>query len=983
MVSGSRLPIRIGSGYIDITPTLNRERVKEMRGELTRQMELAGAAAGKSFSTAAAGGMAAISKATAAAAKTANGQIQQEAAGTKAKLTVIEKELTREFGQQAALRFRAFQEAEERKREALAGTSQATRRALAETVRLETQASRDAAQRWRAAERERINLLMERRRAEALAAAEREREERAAVAARRRALEDEARMDREIHQAQIRMAREAARAAEQAEREKRAAIRQTMAERQAEQSAAIGGQLAIAQAARQSLREQAAEHQRTMATVQATQVGTLATLRSGWRRTSQHIEATGTAATETGNLVTRGLVAPLGLASAAAATFGIKSADAMIQAQTGLRGMGIALKDVNSLLEQMTEYGIQTPYSVNDMLKYGTRFVRANSSHNADFLSDDPERRAKGSADSAQRAVDMVKMVGDSAAFGGIMDPAMVSRGMYAIEVMQDQGRTNLRNVKQLEAATGMPSNVLAQVLGFRTRKYTPQEMQAMRDRDKKNGMSRKIPETYEASGQMLAFMQNAKETGGVSGEQLIDGLLKRWKTEPNMRGAAHRMGSATISGRMEQMKEQAQFNLGKLFYSKTDSGEYGYTGLGESIMGKKVSDEKGTRFEGGLLKDAGQIGTKVLPIVKRMLTKFFETLGTFTRWIKSTVEFLDEHPALRDAILEAGKLAATVAPFLLAFGLLTKTVGKLGKLLLLIHGPAKVLAGAVGGAARGARGATRYGRQVAGGIRSRRGGGRFLDGYDARRDNFRDQDQRRRRDRQRVRQAGRENGRFRTAAGYGRYATARVTGYDGVGDWVQRRGNRRTDMRDLDRRSREAFADRRLTEGIRLNRRRDAVRDEYGENRRTARRTAAERLRPQDSTDRRDTARRGLQDAERQIRQVDERIEALTRALDAVNRAPLGSLIDHLGSSTGQSVRSTADQAQTAIRRIVTDGTTPLNNAGFGELHRKLSEAQQKAGALEGLSGRLARRSAISMTAALVLCGFSSWRRPRSAPTA
>ncbi|MEU3351298.1 CHAP domain-containing protein [Streptomyces sp. NPDC037389] len=1042
MASGGRIPIKVGSGYIDIAPTLSREGTARMRAELTRQMELAGAAGGKAFTAAASNGMAALPKSAAAAAKAAKVHTEKAAVDTAAKLAAIEAELTREYGQQAGQRFRAFRDLEERKRQALEGTSQATRRAVQETVRLETQGARDAAQRWQTAEQDRLRLLEERRRAEARAVAEREREERAAAAARqraledaarmdreihqtqtrlaresareqaqllaerqrqekaaaaerqralegearmdreihqtqlrlareaareqaqvlaerqrqedaaavarRRALEDEARMDREVHQTQIRMAREAAKVAEQAERDKRAAIRQTMAERQAEQSHAIGAQLAIAQAARQSLREQLAEHERTMAAVQSTQATAWAAMRSGWKRGSHAIETTGTTATETGHLITRGLVAPLGLASAAATTFGIKSADAMLQAQAGLKGMGIALDDVNSLLEQMTKYGIETPYSVNDMLKYGTRYVRANTSHDADFQSKDPARHALGSAKASQRAVDMVKMVGDSAAYGGVMDPAMVSRGMYAIEVMQDMGRTNLRNVKQLEAATGIPANALAQILGFKSRKHTAKEMAELKARDEKNGMVRKVPETYEASAQMLDFMQNAKDTGGISGEQLIEGLLDRWKKDPRMRGAAHRMGSATISGRLEQMKEQSQFNLGKIFYSQNDRGEYEYTGLGAAIMGKKVSDENGTRFEGGLLKDAGEIGTKLLPMGKEMLVAFFDTIGTFTDWGKETVDFLEKHPGLRKLVLEAAKMAAVAAPLLLALGVLTKTAGKLGKLLGFAATPVKMLAGTVTGASRGVRGATRYGRQVAGGMRSRREGGRFLEGYDAQRDQFRERDQTRRRNRQRVGQAGRENGRFRTAAGYARYGTARLTGYDGPGDWRRRRRNRTADMHDLDQRSRQALAGGRMREGIRLNRRRDEVREEYRENRRSTRRSAAERLRPQDSTDRRDAAQRGMREAEQQLRQVDERVEALKRALRAVNDAPLGSLIDHLGGSVGQSVRSSADQAQSAVRRIVADGTSHVNGASLGEISRKLADVQQKADALK-----------------------------------
>ncbi|MFJ7907500.1 transglycosylase SLT domain-containing protein [Kitasatospora sp. NPDC096204] len=713
MAPSTRGPIKVGSGYIDVFPKITSEASQKFRAELIKQMERAGAEAGKVFGTATAEGMSGLPKAAATAARKAKAAIEEEGKDSAAVLAAIERDLTKQFGTEAAKRFREARQLETQKQALAEETSTVTQRALRTAVQQETEAATARSRATQATERERVASL--RRLAEEAA-----RTARAERAERQRALEDEARIDREIEATRLRM-----------ERETQAAIRETARVRQQAQQQAIRGELAQVAAVRDGLRQQLAETRSTLSQISASHTSLMTTIGRGYKKTFEGVEKFGTGLSESGHLITNNLVAPLGLAAAAATTFGIKSADAMISAQTGLRGMGIELRDVNTLLQDMTQYGVETPYSVNDMLKYGTRYARANAAHNEKFASSDPLVKSEGSREVANRSVDMVRMIGDSAAYGGVLDPTMVSQGMYALEVIQDMGRTPLRNLKQLERATGIPAQQIAKLVGFKDRAFTPKELEAREKMTKEAGAVLEQPKTYEASAQLMDFMANAKDTGGLSGEQLIQKLLEHWRSDPNIQGAAKRMGGATISGRIENMKEQAQFRLGQLFYSEGEDGSYNYTGLGEKIMGHKVTDDTGTRFEGGLLNDVQDIGKDVFPTLKLMVEKFIDALSKFTSWIKKAAEFLEEHPALRDMVLKAAELGAVFGPLAIAAGVLLKLVGKAGKLVGTV---ATVAAAPVKAAGRGVRGASRVVRQARAGVGSRGDGDGFLQGYRNRR---------------------------------------------------------------------------------------------------------------------------------------------------------------------------------------------------------------------------------------------------------
>ncbi|MFJ5882675.1 transglycosylase SLT domain-containing protein [Kitasatospora cineracea] len=821
----SRGPIKVGSGYIEINTRLSEETVRKFRAEITKEMEQAGDQAGKAF----AGGMANLPKAAAAAARKAAQSIESEAKDSAETLAEIEASLTRQYGEQAVRRFREARQLEEQKQALAEETSSVTRAALAATVRQETTAATARSRQTQAAEREQVASV------------------RRVAAERQRALEDEARMDREIAATQARL-----------ERERQAQILETARVQRDAQRAAIQGQLEETSALRTSLTQQLDAVRRNLREVQAAHSSSVTGIRKGWQSLAKDVEHAGTNTSELGTLITHNVVAPMGLAAGAAATFGIKSADAMIQAQTGLKGMGVELKDVNSLLEQMTQYGIQTPYSVTDMMTYATRYARANAAHNDDMESKDPIKRAEASRAVSQRSVDMVKMVGDSAAYGGIVDPTMVSQGMYALEVIQDMGRTPLRNMKQLERATGIPSQQIAKLMGFRDRPYTAAELKAMKDSDKKEGVIRELPVTNEASSQMMAFMADAKNTGGISGETLIQKLIAHWQ-DPNLQimGAAARMGSATISGRIEQMKEAGQYKLGQLFYKKGADGSYDYSGLGQAIMGKKVQDDKGTHFEGGLLNDAKEIGKNLFPALKQLLEQTIQGLTKFTAWVKRISQYLEDHPGLTEMIAKAAKFAALMAPILLGLGALGKVLGKAMKLLdTFVATPAAA-------AFRGARGAARVGRQAGSAV---------------------------------------------------------------FGSRTDEDGNR-TSARDRYRDTRT-----RLRGG-----------DTRGPIRR-----AADRVSGRDSQQ--DQARGQMRDLERQIREVEQRSDALRASLREVNSVSLRQLAGELSGSGagGRSVASAATDAQHEVHQVQTQGIDPLDRANLNHLTAELNTARERAGQLE-----------------------------------
>jgi SLT domain-containing protein len=480
--------------------------------------------------------------------------------------------------------------------------------------------------------------------------------------------------------------------------------------------ARLEGELSVRQAALDTAATQLTAAKSSLAQVATLSAKTSLSVAGSFKKAGDSISKVGTTATELGRTMLH-VVTPMAAVGAGLTAWGLKAADNFQNAQTSLKSMGMALKDANDLMNNLTQYGLKTPYSVGDMLTYGTRFSRAIGAHNADFTSSDPKRHAKGSKQVSSEAQSIVQMIGDLAARGGITDSSMVQRGYYAMEKLMDADRVSLRDTKQLEYAVNMPVQELAQLLGFTNNKYTKKQVQKFKKVNP--GFHAKAGDIYPASAQMMEVMANAKTTGGVRGQDMVSNLLNYWEGKSNVPGAkpdksimgsAERLGTSTFSSRLSNMKEGAQQNLRKMFQTfNPKTGELEYTGLGAAIMGKKVVDNrkyiqdgvgKGgvekykknpnygkSHWQGGLLNSTQDIVSNLMgkngkgPIPE-LLKGFVEGLSGFVKQLKTWSEFLSKHPEIMSAVKAIGKVIVKVAPALIIMGTAGKIFGGLFKLM-------------------------------------------------------------------------------------------------------------------------------------------------------------------------------------------------------------------------------------------------------------------------------------------------------------
>ncbi|MFJ9900248.1 transglycosylase SLT domain-containing protein [Streptomyces sp. NPDC091280] len=518
--------------------------------------------------------------------------------------------------------------------------------------------------------------------------------------------------------------------------------------------ARLEGELAIQTASAQTAALNLANARSSLAQVTSLTTRNTATMASRWKKVGGEIEKVGSTASELGRTLMTSVVTPMAAAGSALTVWGLKAADNFQNTQTSLKNMGMALQDANDLMNNLTTYGLQTPYAVGDMLTYGARFSRAIGAHNKNFTSSDPTKHAKGSEEVSTEAQNIVQMIGDLAARGGITDSSMVQRGYYAMEKLMDADRVSLRDTKQLEYAVNMPVQELAQLLGFTDSKYTAKQV---KDFKKVNpGFHAKAGDIYPASAQMMEVMANAKTTGGVRGQDMVKNLLGYWEGKTNVPGAkpdktiqgsAERLGTATFGSRISNMKETAQQNLRKMFQTfDPKTGELEYTGLGAAIMGKRVQ-VKGqdgkvhNEWQGGLLNKVAGIGSDLMGehgngAVPQLMSGFVEGTTRFIDWVKKIADELDKHPEVVKAIKEFGKLAAVVAPVALALGATGKIFGKIVKLF----SPLVSVGGAV---VKGLMGGGKIVGQVMAGLSSSANGTGFLNGYRGQRAAYNNGDER------------------------------------------------------------------------------------------------------------------------------------------------------------------------------------------------------------------------------------------------
>ncbi|MFF3416817.1 transglycosylase SLT domain-containing protein [Streptomyces sp. NPDC002698] len=418
----------------------------------------------------------------------------------------------------------------------------------------------------------------------------------------------------------------------------------------------------------------------------------------------------GTQMTEFGRTVQRSFVTPLAAAAGALSYFGIKAADSIVQSQTALSSMGVGGAASQKQLEELQRFGTKTPYSVEDMFTYGAQYTRALATHTKGYYSEDAKKRAEAAGKASQQATELVEAIGNLAAFGGVTDAAQVERAMSAVAKSIDSGRVSAVTLKQLANNAGLPLQEMATIFGFTDRAYSEKDLKAKRALAKKKGVTLKFKEgdEYSAAAQMRDWITAGMQTGGISGTALHDMLIERGKDigsgDPN-KAPAERLGGATISARIANMGEQAKYSLSDLFISPVGEGKnkkYEYTGAGKALMGTKHVDKNGkVTYEGGLLNTVSDVAKDLKNPSGKVVQEFFEGLTTFTDWIKKTVGFLKDHPAITDMVIKVGKFAAVIGAAALALGTLAKLFGFITKVMSplagLVKGTAKTVGQATG----------------------------------------------------------------------------------------------------------------------------------------------------------------------------------------------------------------------------------------------------------------------------------------------
>ncbi|MFM9464142.1 transglycosylase SLT domain-containing protein [Streptomyces scabiei] len=888
MAATGRGPIKVGSGYIEINPRLSEETVRKFRTEMAEEMKKAGRQAGKEFTAATTEGLKGIEKAVRTAAAKAGAAAEAEVKDSAEVIAKIEADLTKQYGEQATKRFRELRKLEEKKRALVEETSKETQAALRATQRQETESLTQAAKAQQQAitrkekaqaeyekyVRESNARIAKQEAAEVAASAKQvEAAEKAKQKARRQALEDEARMDREIAATQDRLAREEATRVRTTEREKRAEreqsarmereieatrlrlirenetrIRAELRETQRQRQTMLRTQVTDSQNTQRELRRQLTDYRTQLARVQTQNNEGFTRLQGKFKSVGSTIETLGNHATEAGNLITTKLLAPLGLVAGALTTIGIKSADMRILGQKGLTAAGVDNKTAASEMAQVQQYAIDTPFSVDVMHEYQMKLIRSLAAADPDWYKKATKTQAANQA--AGKTTDLIMAVGDSMARAGNLDPSMFQRAMYALDRMSDTDKASTRNISQLVNATGIPAPELAQMFGFNSA-----------------GEFWKVVGTPVTKG------------GGVSGNQMMNNLLQYW--DPNYfkkgkdgkplkdkngqfivndeahsadggsKGYGKTMTSATITGRIQQMTEGATNRLGAMFAEPGKNGQYEYTKLGQAFMGK-----------GGVLDEVGDIGKSVLKQLPDLLMAFAEEIKRITGWFKDAANFLQDHPAIKDAIIEIAKIAVVVAPLLIGIGLLSKTIGKLTKIMGVGLSPAK-------GAFNAVRGSTRVVRQGLAGTRSWANGDSFREGYRDRRTTLRGGDTRGPLTRARDRVTGRNS-----------QADGIRSNMDRVSAQIREAEDRTADLRD------------RLREVAGMD---------------------VDRLAHQLASSGNDSVAGAARDAQQQVRQIQ------TQGVDPLNRASLGNVRQQF-TDTKQAVdKLTAElkNAQTEVTQL------------------------------------------------------------------
>lgn len=895
-----RVPIKVGTGYIEIVPKVNQKDMTDLRTKLSQELEKLGVQASRQVSSAVKKGLSTLPAEAAKQAKKASAAVEKEAKDTEEAIRAIEKQLTKEYGQQTAKRFRDFQKRELDKQKLVEKASAQTKKAIADAVRLEEKANKDRLTSAQRLERERTKLTEKRVRDQqkALKAEQTEAEKQAKALLKQNKMlhdayaENERRKRKEAKQthdeqlkwnvmlerayaqneklkraeakataaAEERYRREVAQAYAENERRNQAAIRQTQAlQRQAmreniaqfrrdaaEQRTALQGGIADQQARMAALRNQITDVRRQINSTNNTTQTYFTRTGQSLKKMGTWFDTVGMSINEAGNILATRFLAPLAMAGTALTAIGVQSADQRLLGQLGLSAAGVSRGESSEQMKAIQQYAIDTPFSVDIMHEYQMKLIRSVAGSDKKWLHGNTQERGKAADSAAIKTTDLIQAIGDSMANAGNLAPAQFQRAMYAMDMIMDMDRAPTKNVRQLIASTGIPAAELAALLGFKS-----------------------SSEMYKVMG------TPAKDGGGITGKSVMDSMLNYWDpkkydSEGNYsgdgtKGTAERMTSETISGRIQQMKERAQFELGNLFVDE-ESGAYGYTPLGEKLMGKDtvLYDEKGNvtgmSHQDGILDQVQNMAKKYGPDLEKFLGLFLDSLQSFIEMIDNVASFFKENPVFAQVATAVGRFLVEWGPLILAVGLLSKVLGKSVGLVGKLFQP-------VGAAARGTANAGRGANSIRTQVR----------------------------DRQEARRAAR-------AAG-GSRSEVREAGRTAYRD-------RRTANRDGDTRS----AGRRAVDGF------------LG--------------RDSNVTD----LQRQMQELDDEMRQARATADDLRSQIRSLNEATLQSINNRLGGSGNNSLQGAASNAQNALRNTVTQGTTPLNNASLSQVQQEIRDAEDAA---------------------------------------
>lgn len=973
MAESGRGAIKVGTGYVEIVPKVLQKDMQELRTKIVRELEKVGAVASKEMRSAIVKGMAGLPAEVAKQAKKAKELSEKQALDSKKTLTRIAKELTKQYGKEAADRFLQAQRLEKDKVKLVEKTSSATKKALRETVAAEEKAAKTSAQRWATAEKERAKAAKQRekdakkaRQVEETEAAKFARDELKrqkmlhdayAENEKRKRLEakkthdDEIKWGKLLHQAYAENERRKRKEAEQTalaekqwrrtvaqayaenERRNQAALRETRRQEREAAKERVAEIKALALIQRDVLRSATTAHQdlirdtrarisdlrRSIADSQTQASSYFKRVESGMKNMGKHFHEVGVAITEAGNILTTKFLAPLALAGTGLTAIGVQNADMRLLGQLGLSSAGVSKNVSAQQMFRIQQYAIDTPFSIDTMHEYQMKLIRSVAGADKSWFSTDNKTRSKAANKAAARTTDLIMAVGDSMARAGNLSPDMFKRAMYAIDMIMDMDRAPTKNVKQLAAASGMGANELANLLGFKN------------------------------STHMWKIIGTpAKDGGGVTGVQIADAFLNYWNPDKytgrykgkGSKGFAESMTDQTITGRLQQMRERATFELGNMFVKEGKDGTYRYTskkddgvGLGELLMGKRVatygtkrdpltgqteSVKTGYHTEGGILNQVQDMAVKYGPDVKQFLGIFLESISKFVGMVDQVTGWLKE-TGLDKVALQVGKFLAQWGPLILAAGLVTKLFGKL----------LKIGGSALGPARAAGRGATRaYDAVRSAPERARNTTQRWDARSNARARSRQDSADRGIISRRERRAAGRDARRDARATGQTR-SEARQAGQRAARNAGVTRGEARVSAR---RAGRQAYRDTRTSQNSG---------DDRSLVRRIVDRTTGNDQRAQ---------RNQIRDLEDQARNAEREVGRLREDLRQLNSQTMRQIADALSGRGNNSVSGAANNAGQSVGTVRTQ-VQQTNRATLGgldsELKKVINSAKDAAGKL------------------------------------